>query len=113
MLRDAWRSIDRAFDCFVEAGDVAQAVAAAEHPLLFMSDVSQSTRMVRSALTLVPPDSHEAGRLLSRYGLLLNLETGDHEGAQEAFDRAMNIAEKEGDVALEMRTLANSADTDW
>ena len=112
-LVDAWETLGCAFDYYAEAGDVAMAVAVAEYPLLYVSDLPSAAHMVEQALSLVTPDSHEAGRLLSRYGLLVNLEAGDYQRASEAFDRALAIAEREGDAALEMRTLANSADADW
>ena len=34
---------------------------------------------------------------------------GDYEGAQESFSRALAIARREGDEALEMRTSAEAA----
>jgi len=74
---------------------VAMAVAVAEYPLLFVAGLERTTVMVERAPMLVEPDSHEARRLLSRYGLLVNRETGDH------------------DRVLEMRTLSASADADW
>ena len=61
----------------------------------------------------MPPDSLEAGRLLSRFGLLLNLGTGDYERANESFTRALAIAQRENDEALEMRTLAAASDADF
>jgi tetratricopeptide (TPR) repeat protein len=73
----------------------------------------QATRMTARALQLVPSDSLDAGRLLCRYGLLLNLETADDQGAQAALAQALAIARRAGDVALEMRTLANTADVHW
>ena len=112
-LHDAWANIGCAFDYYIEAGHVEKAVAVAEYPVLFTSGVPNATRLVEGALTLVAPDSHQAGRLLSRYGLLRNLETGDFEVAQELFSRALNIARLEGDEVLEMRTLANAADAHW
>ena len=112
-LADAWETLRRAFDYYAEAGDVTMAIAVAEYPLLFVAGLTSAVHMVERTLSLVPADSHEAGRLLSRYGLLVNLEAGDHERASDAFDRALAIAEREADVALEMRTLANAADTDW
>ena len=45
--------------------------------------------------------------------MILYQETGDAEGAQEAFDRALAIARREADPALEMRTLAAATDVDW
>lgn len=112
-LHEAWANIGRAFDYYIASDHVENAVAVAEYPVLFTSGVSNATRFVEAALTLVAPDSHEAGRLLSRYGLLRNLETGDFEMAQELFSRALTIARREGDEVLEMRTLANAADANW
>ncbi len=89
---DAWGTLTRAFDYFEDAGDVAMAVAVAEYPLLFVAGLERTTGMVERAPMLVEPDSHEAGRLLSRNGLLVNLETGDHDWAKEFFDRALVTA---------------------
>ena len=66
--------------------------------------------MIARALTLVPDDSHESGRLLSRYGLFLGAAEGDYEGAQQAMGRAIAIARREGDVPLEVRPLTHAAD---
>ena len=60
------------------------------------------------ALTLVPGDSREAGRLLSPYGGHLGVGP-DYEGAQRALGRAIAIANREGDVVLELQTLAQAA----
>ena len=43
------------------------------------------------ALALVPPDSHQAGRLLSSYSRALAMEEGDDEESRKAFDGAMAI----------------------
>ena len=110
---EAWVTMERAFDYFIEAGDVSGAVAAAEYPLFYVSGLKNATRMVTETLTLVPADSPESGRLLSRLGLLLNLDRGDYQQAMEVFTRALTIARKEGDVALEMRTEAAAADADF
>ena len=58
---------------------------------------------------MVPPDSHQAGRLLSTYGQIVGLWGGDYAAAMEALGQALAIARREGDVALEMRTLAESS----
>jgi len=97
----------------VEVAEVPGAVAIAEYPLQPVSGRVQLTQLVTRALALVPADSHEAGRLLSTYGLTLYQETGDSEGAQVAFSRSVTIAQREGDLNLEMRTLAAAADVDW
>ncbi|MFQ6025972.1 MAG: helix-turn-helix transcriptional regulator [Dehalococcoidia bacterium] len=110
---DAWTALSRAFDYYEEAGDTAMAVVVAEHPLFFVPGLERPTHMVERALTMVPSESPEAGRLLSRYGLLVNLETRDYGRAKEAFERALAIAEREKDPVLEMRTLVASIDADW
>ena len=57
---------------------------------------------------MVSDDSHEAGRLLSRYGGIL--ASTDYEGAQQALGRAIAIARREWDVPLEVQTLTYAAD---
>ena len=59
-------------------------------------------------MSVTTPDFQEAGYLLSAYGEHLGAE-GDYAGAQRALDSAMAIARHEGDIALEMSTLINTA----
>ena len=66
--------------------------------------------MMARALSLVPDESHDAGRLLSRYGGMLGLAANDYEGSKEALGRAIAIARREKDVGLEIQTLAYAAD---
>ena len=40
------------------------------------------------------------------------IEEGDYDGAREAFAQALSIAQRDGDAALEMRTLADAANVD-
>ncbi len=61
------------------------------------------------ALTLVPADSHEAGRLLSRYGQVLGVAESDYEGAEQALGQAIAIARSKGDIQLEAQALAYAA----
>ena len=70
---------------------------------------SGAAQLISKAIGLVTADSPEAGRLLSRLGIVTGQEEGDYEGAQAAFEHAVNIAQETGDVALEMRTLAYAA----
>ena len=102
--------LSRAFEYYAEAGNVAQAVAAAEFPIAPLpARLPGVAQLIARALTLVPADSHEAGRLLSRYGGVLGAAEGNHEGGQEALGRAIAIARREGDVALEVQTQAYAA----
>jgi ATP/maltotriose-dependent transcriptional regulator MalT len=100
----------RAFEYYDEVGNIARAVAAAEFPFDNTGGVPGSAELMVRALALVPADSYEAGRLLSRYGGILGLGQCDYEGAQQALGRALSIARREGDVALEVQTLTYAAD---
>ena len=85
-----------------------RAVAVAQSPIqssLLTGHETGVMQLVTRALTLVPIDSPEAGRLLCQYGNNLYYQIGDYEGAMEALSQALAIARREGDAALEMRTL--------
>ncbi|MCI0859096.1 MAG: protein kinase [Chloroflexi bacterium] len=112
-IRDAVASLSRAFDYYVEVGELERAVAVAEHPFpMSPGQTTGASQLITRALALVPPDSHEAGRLLCRYVTVLVMEGTDYEAAQEVFSRALDIARREGDEALEMRILAGATDPD-
>ena len=106
-----WANLTRAFDYYAEAGDIARVVDIADNQVT-ISAPGQIAPLLARALELVPPDSYEAGRLLPWYGRLLNALQGDYEGAQEALSRGLAIAQREGDVALQMQALAFSADVE-
>jgi DNA-binding CsgD family transcriptional regulator len=112
-VREAWASLELAFEFYFENKDIKHAVEVAQYPLFFVPGLRDTTRMASQALTLVQPDSLEAGRLLARYGMLLNLDTGDYNHAQKALEKALLIAQREGDVLLEIQALTNAADVDW
>jgi DNA-binding CsgD family transcriptional regulator/tetratricopeptide (TPR) repeat protein len=112
-LQEAMASLRRAFDYYAEAEDVARAVAVAEYPVPDMvGKAGRVAQLLSRALSLLPPESHAAGRLLSRYGRAVGTYEGDYQGAQEAFQRALAIAQRERDLTLELRTLASAAFVD-
>ncbi|MCH8987314.1 MAG: protein kinase [Chloroflexi bacterium] len=112
-IQDAVASLTRAFDYYVEVGEVERAVAVAAHPFSMLpGQTTGASQLITRALALVPSDSHEAGRLLCRYVTVLVIEEMDYEAAQEVFGRALDIARREGDEALEMRILAGATDPD-
>jgi len=112
-LGDAMQNLDRAFNYYAESGDVGQATTVAEYPVPAMVGRRTGTlQRIDRALTLVPPDSPAAGRLLALYGRVVGQEESDYARAQEAFDRALAIAQREGDVGLELRTLAGAVNVD-
>ena len=106
---EAVGNLSRAFDYYVEIGELDRAVAIAEHtvsaPFGYRTGMAQ---LIDKALVLVPPDSHTAGRLLSQYVRVIGSEEGDDQAAQEALGRALAIAQREGDTELELRTLASA-----
>ncbi|MEE8464836.1 MAG: LuxR C-terminal-related transcriptional regulator, partial [Dehalococcoidia bacterium] len=105
-LREAHLNLIRAFDYYESVGDTANLVAIAELPLLPLTEHGVPTGMlVTRALELVPNDSIEAARLHSFHGNVQGLTDGDYQSARDSFDRALAIARREGDAALEMRTL--------
>jgi DNA-binding CsgD family transcriptional regulator/tetratricopeptide (TPR) repeat protein len=103
--QEAIDTLRRAFDAFVDLGDNKNAVAVATHPHGFLTYSSGTVDMTARALDLAPPDSIEAGHILSRHGGALYFENSDYEGAQGSLDQAVKIARREGDRVLEVRSL--------
>ena len=105
--------LSRAFDYYVGADDLDRAVAIAECPFYPYAGLrSGASQIVARALDLLPPNSLAIGRLLSRYGRLKGVEEADYDGAQEAFRRALALAQLEGYTGLEMSTLASAGNVD-
>ncbi|MEE8465077.1 MAG: AAA family ATPase, partial [Dehalococcoidia bacterium] len=71
-------TLSRAFDFYAETNDVAHAVAVAGYPLPSLPGRRVTVELLTRALQIAPPDSPEAGRLLSRYVLVMGLEEGDY-----------------------------------
>jgi len=112
-MPQAVATLARAFDYYADAGDVDRAVAVAQSRYASRSGLrTGAAQLIARALSLVPADSHQAGDLLSRQGYVLGMEEGDHQAASVAFDRALAIARREQDPALEMRTLTEAARVD-
>jgi tetratricopeptide (TPR) repeat protein len=112
-MQEAIDTLSRAFDYYARAGDTPQAVAVAGYPFTIWSGFTRANELLARALKLVPPHSHEAGRLFSRYGYSLFMELGDFQKAREAFSCALTIAQQKQDTALEMQTLALISFVEW
>ncbi len=111
---EAVTNVTRAFDFYTGVGDVARAVAVAEHRVgVIGAQRFGMAQLVARALELVSPDSHDAGRILAYHGGFLGMDDGDYSGAQEAFSRALDIARRDSDIALETRTLSTAARVDF
>ena len=108
---EAYSSMRSAFDYYVDVGNVEEAVAIAVHRnFVGLPQSGGLTHQVRSrALSLVSEDSLAAGRLLCHYAYDIYHETADYESAVESFDRAIAIARREEDTALEALTLGMAA----
>ena len=107
---EALSCFNRAFDYYAGVNNIERAVAIAESPFLpAMSEYrTEQSSLMSKALGLVLPDSHEAGRLLPRYGRVMGVEEGNYPAAREAFGRALSIARRHDDALLELSTMANA-----
>jgi tetratricopeptide (TPR) repeat protein len=111
-LQEAVSLLSRAFEYYAGVGDVDRAVAIASTPTPPAARYRTAmAQLINRSLALVPGDFLEEGRLLSLSGRLLGTEEGDYEGAQRALDQDQAIAQRQGDVALELRSLADAAET--
>ena len=106
-------TLSRALDYFTENKDIDRAVAIAEYPFYpLLGQRTGNSQLIASALALVPPESPEAGRLLSRYGRVMGTEEGEYDTAEQAFNQALEIARKTQNTRLELQTLAEAANVD-
>jgi tetratricopeptide (TPR) repeat protein len=109
----AHNNLVRAFDYYVEAGDTPQIAAIAGIQILPLSELGVSTGiLLERALELVPESTPEAGRLYANFESLLSMERGDYSGAQDYFQRALEIGQKVGDPAVEMWSLIQASRID-
>jgi DNA-binding CsgD family transcriptional regulator/tetratricopeptide (TPR) repeat protein len=107
---EAQGNLERAFNYFTASGDVERAVAVAELPIPNIAGVNTgSSQRISRALEMVPPDSRAAGWLLSLLGRIAGSQEGDYEAATTAFGRALDIARREDDPLLELKTIAEES----
>jgi tetratricopeptide (TPR) repeat protein len=69
--------------------------------------------LLARALALTAEMSLEQGEVLANVGRFAGTNKGDLEAATKAFDRALAIARRHGDRALERRVLTLAARVDW
>jgi predicted ATPase/DNA-binding CsgD family transcriptional regulator len=103
-IADADASLGRAFEYYFQSESIAETAAVAE---FFYSAISSQNRRQRisRALTIVPKDSIEAGRLLACYIAVLGDSPTEFQVIQELSERALAVARREADQILEMRIL--------
>ena len=106
-IEEVLDGLRQAFNYYVDAGDVGRAIEVAEYRIPGANGrLTGVARILARALDLVPADSHEAGRLLAIYGLIVGLEDEpDYESAGELLGRALVIARRAGDTTLEITVL--------
>ncbi|MFQ6025969.1 MAG: protein kinase [Dehalococcoidia bacterium] len=109
-LIDAMDNLVQAFDYYVGAGEIEQAVAVVtfQFPGTGRFQDPRIPQRLAQALDLVPPQSRASGQLLAYHADVLRI-LGDHEGAREAHVRALAIARWEGDADLERLVLNGTA----
>ena len=106
--------LGRAFQHYLDQGDVDRAIEVAEYPIEQYTNTSSGPLSIISrALAVAAPHSKQECRLLSTHALATYRETGDYQTAQQAFDRALAIARDEEDPTLEIRVLADASHAAW
>lgn len=107
---EAWTTLRRAIEYYVQAGDLDRAASLATHPSVTPEGVGGGVvRVLARILTEVGEHSTVAGALLARAAAAVYFETGDHPRALEMFARARAIATAHQDAVLELRTRAYAA----
>ena len=109
---EAVTTLRRAFDCYLEIGDTLRAVAIAQSRTLARGNSPEAAKILARAFLLVPPESSEAGSLLTPYIGALGMLEGDYSRAMEAFGQGLAIARRAQDTTLEMATTAQAAQVD-
>jgi len=102
-MQEAVCILARAFDYYVENGEVATAVAVASYHVPIGDARIGMGRIIRTALSMVSGDSLEAGRLLSGLGYEAGRIEGDYEQATKAFAQALSIAAVTGTCSWRCR----------
>ncbi|MCI0782372.1 MAG: AAA family ATPase, partial [Chloroflexi bacterium] len=103
-------SLTRAFKYYSEVGNLERALAVAEYPIYSSGGQRNGVSvLVSDALRLVPSDSVEAARLLIRYAVAINQEESNLGAAGDALRRALAIAQREGDISLEMQAVTSTS----
>ncbi len=109
----AMNSLNRAFDYYARAGDNAKAVDVASYPMAPGMGRLRVSGLIAKGLELAPPNSLEAGYLLTRHARALGLEQGDYPGFQAANERALELARQHGDLGLELTAWANASEISY
>ena len=110
--QEAWTTLRRAVEYYLQAGDLDRAAALATHPSVAPEGVVGVASVLARILAEVREGSPVAGALLARAAAAVYFETGDYARAQEKFASARSIATAHQDAALELRALAFASSVD-
>jgi DNA-binding CsgD family transcriptional regulator/tetratricopeptide (TPR) repeat protein len=111
--QEAWRTLVRAIEYYMEAGDLDRAAGLATHPSVSPEGVGGGVAtVIARILAEVDERSPLAGALLARAAAATYFETGDYPRAQEKFAHARAIARAHHDALLELRALAYASSVD-
>jgi DNA-binding CsgD family transcriptional regulator len=109
-LSAAFGNLSVAFDYFQRTGDIESAVRVGEVPFTrYVWSNETMTRIIERALALVPCNSHQEGRLLWQKAELVVRNQGDCVKGRDLFAKGLDIARRENDLVLQIRTLSSWA----
>ena len=109
--QDVVDQLKQCFDYYKQNGAIAMPVAVAQYPVPPAPGYPTGmVQVISEGLSLVPEGSLQEGRLQSLYGRVIFQEEGDYGRARAALDKALEIANREGDTALELQTLSDTAE---
>ncbi|MGI9658942.1 MAG: protein kinase domain-containing protein, partial [Gaiellaceae bacterium] len=105
--------MSQAFEHFADSGELDRAMAVAAIPIPQLWTPMGIPEFVERALEIAPPDSVDTGRLLVTSGWSRGMHAADYEGACDAIERALAIAERHDDASLERWALVTASQVDW
>lgn len=108
-IDEALKHIETAFNYYAETGQSRKAAAVAQSPVTAGEAQVRMIPLMERALELVSPMSLDAGRIHSLLGRYVGVLLADFERAHTELDTALEIAQREEDIGLEMRTAASAA----
>jgi tetratricopeptide (TPR) repeat protein len=99
----------KAFDMFVDLGQLTDAVAVAIQRTGMAATTTGMSPMIEEAFQFVEPDSTESGHLNAQYAINTFYRDGDNKPAQAALEQAISIAVSHEDESLEMFAMGYKA----
>ena len=107
-MQETVDSLTKAFDAFVEMGQIQKAVQVGLTPLPNVHGPEGMVRLTERAIELVPKGTADHARLLAEYVTWVSMENLDHSRVEESVNEALRIATGLDDHALELRICAMS-----